>query len=80
MADFVFAFNKLSLLTSDASEDLLRCLKEKSFEKGELLLKSPAVILYFIIYQAKGQVDPWLNQFICFRYLVFPIMLSSTSH
>jgi CRP-like cAMP-binding protein len=50
MTDFVLAFNGLSPLTSNAAEDLTDCLETKSFEKGDLLLKSGAVCnkLFFI--------------------------------
>ena len=50
MTEFVSAFNRLSVLSNEASEDLLDCLSAKSFNKGDLLLKNGQVCknLYFI--------------------------------
>lgn len=50
MADFLFAFNHLSPLSSKAAEDLSSHLSTRTFEKGQLLLKEQEVCrkLYFI--------------------------------
>ena len=52
MTDFVLAFNQLSPLTGSASEDLAASLKAKSFEKGDLLLKSAAICALFLTVSA----------------------------
>lgn len=50
MTDFISAFRHLSVLTSEAADDLLGCLSEKSYEKGDLLLRKGQICtkLYFI--------------------------------
>ena len=50
MTDFISAFNRLSVLSNEAKDDLQNCLSLKSFTKGELLLKKGQVCknLYFI--------------------------------
>lgn len=50
MTDFISAFNRLSVINNEATDDLHNCLSLKSYNKGELLLKSGQVCkyLYFI--------------------------------
>ncbi len=50
MADFVSAFNRLSVSSEEAADDVYQSLSSKSFNKGELLLKAGNVCrnLYFI--------------------------------
>lgn len=50
MEGFLQAFNRLSLHTDAARQDLQRCLRSRSFEKGDCLLKSGAICrnLYFL--------------------------------
>src|SRR5262245_8193887 len=50
MTDFVTAFNRLATLSNEAVEELQKYLQTKSFDKGELLLKSGEICrkLFFI--------------------------------
>ncbi len=50
MTDFVSAFNHLSVLSQEATDDISECLFTKSYEKGGLLLKAGEICkkLYFI--------------------------------
>ncbi|HOZ96428.1 MAG TPA: Crp/Fnr family transcriptional regulator [Niabella sp.] len=50
MADFLSSFNKLAPFTNEVAEDLQKNLQTKSFDKGELLLKSGSICrkLFFI--------------------------------
>jgi CRP-like cAMP-binding protein len=50
MTDFVSAFNHLANLGQEAADDLCGCLSVKSYNKGELLLRSGVTCkkLYFI--------------------------------